>query len=383
MGILADVQPIWLYWDGPALEKVFGHEGMRYFIPLRTYRNSDIVLAGGSDHMIGFDKNKATNGYNPFLSMWIAVARRMSNGEVLFPEERLTRQEALEMYTSWPAYMQFNEKNRGSLERGKLADMVVIDRDYLTCAEDEIRNIQPVITILDGRVAYESGREAVIRSFCHNLPMTRRDLLQCMALTAAAPGLSVAGSSPLPGTQPLTWDDDLSERMMDGAHRYVQRKIAESLQNRKQFWHRDFSSRAAYEKSVEPNRAYFRHIIGAVDERVPVAMERFGDELNPALVAETDSYRVHQVFWPVFERVRGEGLLLEPKTPPRGYVVALPDADQTPEQLAGLAPGIEPVSQFARRLAENGFYGCRSRAGGSHVPVVRSSGHSHDGSDAS
>lgn len=185
--------------------------------------------------------------------------------------------------------------------------------------------------------------------------MTRRDFLQCMALTAAAAGLSAAAPSPLPGTQPLTWDDDLSERMMDGAHRYVQRKIAESLQNRKQFWHRDFSSQDAYEKSVEPNRAYFRHIIGAVDERVPVAMERFGDEQNPALVAETDNYRVHQVIWPVFERVRGEGLLLEPKTPPRGYVVALPDADQTPEQLAGLAPGIEPVSQFARRLGENGF----------------------------
>jgi predicted amidohydrolase YtcJ len=156
MGILADVQPIWLYWDGPALEKVFGHEGMRYFIPLRTYRNSDIVLSGGSDHMIGFDKNTATNGYNPFLSMWIAVARRMSNGEVLFLEERLTRREALEMYTSWPAYMQFNEKNRGSLERGKLAHMVVIDRDYLTCLEDDIRNIQPLMTILDGRVAYTS-----------------------------------------------------------------------------------------------------------------------------------------------------------------------------------------------------------------------------------
>ena len=193
------------------------------------------------------------------------------------------------------------------------------------------------------------------RAACHNLPMTRRDLLQCMALTAAAPGVSVAGSSPLPGTQLLTWDDDLSERMMDGAHRYVQRKITESLQNRKQFWHRDFSSRAAYEKSVEPNRAYFRHIVGAVDERVPVTMERFGDELNPAQVAETDGYRIHQVFWPVFERVRGEGLLLEPKTPPRGYVVALPDADQTPEQLAGLTAGIEPVSQFARRLVENGF----------------------------
>jgi predicted amidohydrolase YtcJ len=157
MGVHVDVQPIWLYWDGPALEKVFGHEGMRYFIPLRTYRNSDIVLAGGSDHMIGFDKNKAINGYNPFLSMWIAVARRMSNGEFLYREERLTRQEALRMYTSWPAYMQFNEKNRGSLERGKLADLVVIDRDYLTCPEDDIKKIQPVITILNGRIAYSAN----------------------------------------------------------------------------------------------------------------------------------------------------------------------------------------------------------------------------------
>jgi predicted amidohydrolase YtcJ len=155
MGILADVQPIWFYWDGPALKKVFGQQGMHYFIPLRAYRNSGITIAGGSDHMIGFDKNKATNAYNPFLSMWIAVARRLSDGEVLYPEERLTREEALRMYTSWPAYMQFNEANRGSLERGKLADLVVVDRDYLTCPEDEIKSIQPVMTVLDGRVAYQ------------------------------------------------------------------------------------------------------------------------------------------------------------------------------------------------------------------------------------
>ena len=156
LGILADVQPIWLYGDGPALEKVFGQDGMRYFIPLRSYRHSGIVLAGGSDHMTGFDRNTAINAYNPFLGMWIAIARRMSNGEVLFPEERLSRKEALEMYTTGPAYMQFNEKNRGSLEPGKLADMVVIDRDYLTCPEDEIKNIEPLLTILDGRVAYQA-----------------------------------------------------------------------------------------------------------------------------------------------------------------------------------------------------------------------------------
>lgn len=185
--------------------------------------------------------------------------------------------------------------------------------------------------------------------------MTRRDLLYSFTAAAASGVLAAAEPTALPGTQPLTWQGDLSERMMDGAHRFVERKIAESVDGRSKFWHRNFSSREAYEKSVEPNRALFRHIVGAVDERVPVAMERYGDEKNPALAAETESYRVYQVFWPVFERVRGEGLLLEPKVKPRGYVVALPDADQTPEQLCGLAQGIEPQSQFARRLAENGF----------------------------
>jgi predicted amidohydrolase YtcJ len=157
MGILGDVQPVWLYFDAAAIEKVFGHQGLRYFIPLRSYRDSGVILAGGSDHMIGFDKDKATNPYNPFLSMWIAVARKMSNEAVLYPEERLSRQEALEMYTVWPAYMQFNNANRGSLEPGKLADLVEIDRDYLTCPVDEIKDIQPVRTIVNGQIVYSAA----------------------------------------------------------------------------------------------------------------------------------------------------------------------------------------------------------------------------------
>src|SRR5437867_10375984 len=159
----------------------------------------------------------------------------------------------------------------------------------------------------------------------------------------------------LPGTQPLTWEGDLSQRMMDGAHRFVARKIAESIQTRSKYWTRDFSSGPAYEKSVEPNRERFRKIIGVVDSRAPVVMERCGDEDNPALVDETGTYRVYQARWPVLEGVSGEGLLLEPKRAPLGYVVTLPDADQTPEQIAGLAAGIGGENQFARRLAENGF----------------------------
>jgi hypothetical protein len=154
LGVLADAQPDWLYLDGEALEKVEGDEGMRYFIPLRSYVDAGIIVAGGSDHMIGFDKNTATNPYNPFLGMYIAVSRKTIQGSVIHPEQRLTRQEALKMYTIWPAYLQFNEKDRGSIEVGKLADMVVIDRDYLTCPENEIKDIEPTVTILNGRIAY-------------------------------------------------------------------------------------------------------------------------------------------------------------------------------------------------------------------------------------
>jgi dienelactone hydrolase len=159
----------------------------------------------------------------------------------------------------------------------------------------------------------------------------------------------------LPGTEPLTWQGDLSERMMDGAHRFVEQKIDESIQSRQKYWKRDFASRQAYERSVEANRQRFMKSIGVVDPRMPVSIERFGQNDDPAIVAETRTYRVYQVRWPVLEGVSGEGLLLEPARQPLGYVVALPDADQTPEQITGLATGITPESQFARILAENGF----------------------------
>ena len=155
MGVLADTQSQWLYHDGAALEKVFGVDGMRYFFPLRSYLDAGIVVAAGSDHMIGHDKNRAVNPYNPFLSMWIEIARKTDRGEVIHAEEKITRAEAIKTHTIWGAYMQFAEKQRGSIEPGKLADMVVIDRDILTCPEGQIKDIQPVMTILNGKVVFE------------------------------------------------------------------------------------------------------------------------------------------------------------------------------------------------------------------------------------
>jgi len=185
--------------------------------------------------------------------------------------------------------------------------------------------------------------------------MRRIWIALALALWTGTPAPAARQAPTLAGTQPLTWEGDLSERMMDGAHRFVEHKIDESIQNRSQYWKRDLASRAIYEKSVGPNRQHFTTIIGAIDPRVPVTMERFGDDDNPALVAATGTYRVYQVRWAVLENVWGEGLLLEPMKPPLARVVALPDADQTPEQIVGLSPGVARESQFARRLADNGF----------------------------
>ena len=112
--------------------------------------------------MVGWDKNTAINAYNPFLGMWIAITRKTAQGVVIHPEERLTREEALKMYTAWAAHLQHSEKDRGSIEVGKLGDFVVLDRDYLTCPEDEIRNIEPVMTIVSGRASIR-GRSVFFR----------------------------------------------------------------------------------------------------------------------------------------------------------------------------------------------------------------------------
>ncbi|MDB5392175.1 MAG: putative dienelactone hydrolase [Planctomycetaceae bacterium] len=186
---------------------------------------------------------------------------------------------------------------------------------------------------------------------------------------------TLAFADELPQTRRLEWEEaDLSTRLMDGAHRFVERKIAESVAKRSAFWKRDFSSTEAYAKSIDSNREHFKTIIGVVDGRLPPAMERYGDDSGGPVVAQTAKYRVIQVRWPVLEGFWGCGLLVQQFVPleheirtgvlstiearmpaPVAHVVLIPDAGQTPEQLLGLAPGIPAGGQIARRLAENGF----------------------------
>jgi predicted amidohydrolase YtcJ len=150
MGVLADVQAAWLYLDAPALEKVFGTEGMKYFFPLKSYLDAGVTIVGGSDHMIGHDKNAAVNPYNPFLGLWTSVTRLTTAGTTVRPEQKIGRDEALRSYTINGAYLTKEEKLKGSIEPGKLADFVVIDRDYFTCPENEIRDIQPLAVYIGG-----------------------------------------------------------------------------------------------------------------------------------------------------------------------------------------------------------------------------------------
>ena len=90
--------------------------------------------------------------------MWIAVTRKTVDGTVLNPEQRISRMEALKMWTWNGAYLMFAEKDRGSIEPGKFADMVVLSKDYERCPEDEIKNIEALRTLVGGQVVYDSLR---------------------------------------------------------------------------------------------------------------------------------------------------------------------------------------------------------------------------------
>ncbi len=160
----------------------------------------------------------------------------------------------------------------------------------------------------------------------------------------------------LPGTKPLDWQDDIASRLVAGADRFLLNKIEQSSQRRAAFWNRDFRSQADYDASIEPNRKRLAHILGLRDPRHTVeALSLQGTTAQSPVVAEDSHMQVFAVRWPVVGEVHGEGLLLVPRgQEPIADIVAVPDADQTPESICGLVPGVDSGSQFARRLAESG-----------------------------
>jgi predicted amidohydrolase YtcJ len=152
LGVVLDIQPIWLYLDTRTLVGQFGYDRLRYFQPLRSIFEAGGVAGGGSDHMLKIGDLRAINPYNPFLAMWTTITRRARWHEgQLHPEEALTRRQAIEFYTRHNAHLLRWEAEIGSLEPGKRADFIMVDRDLLECPEDDLRATRVLETWVDGR----------------------------------------------------------------------------------------------------------------------------------------------------------------------------------------------------------------------------------------
>ena len=166
----------------------------------------------------------------------------------------------------------------------------------------------------------------------------------------------------LPGTSPLTLEGDLAQQMVEDIRSYLLKETSRLAAERERLWNRDFPSAERYDASITPNRKHLQEIIGAVDPRV--AFESTSLSTNAWMQTEIgrgQGFQIHAIRWPVFaaptadsEGMEAEGLLLQPDDGTVARVVAIPDADWTPEMLAGVADGVPEASQFARRLAENG-----------------------------
>ena len=136
-----------MYGLGDQYAENFGPKRSRWLHPHKTMLEMGIIAGGNSDCPVTF--------YSPFVQIYEAVTRKTSSGKVVSPEEKITPMEAIRVYTWNGAYLGKDEKRLGSLESGKLADLIVLDRDILTIQHDEIKDIEVLTTIVDGKIVYQ------------------------------------------------------------------------------------------------------------------------------------------------------------------------------------------------------------------------------------
>jgi predicted amidohydrolase YtcJ len=147
--VLVDGDPAFVYWIGSWFGK-YGPERVRWSYPGRSYIDNGIIAGGGSDLPV--------TPLNPFWGIMAAVQRKeILSGKVLAPEERITVREALQLYTRNGAYIGFEENDKGSLERGKLADFIVIDRDIFSIPADDIGQTKVLQTFIGGELVYDAA----------------------------------------------------------------------------------------------------------------------------------------------------------------------------------------------------------------------------------
>ena len=148
LGVIASVQTVHCTSDGPWVPDRLGAQrckGGAY--PWRTLLETGAHLANGTDAPV--------EDVDPIANYYSAVTRKSGNGQAFYPGQSLTRQEALAAATLWAAYAAFEEKEKGSLEVGKLADVTVLSKDILLVPEEEIKKAEVLYTIVGGKVAYE------------------------------------------------------------------------------------------------------------------------------------------------------------------------------------------------------------------------------------
>lgn len=150
LGVIASMQATHATSDMPWAEQRIGHERARGAYAWRTMINSGARFANGSDFPV--------EEPNPMFGIYASITRQDRAGLPAggwFPDQKLTRQEALESFTLGAAYAQFEEKEKGSLEVGKLADFVLLSRDIMTVAPAEILKTEVLKTVLGGQTVYE------------------------------------------------------------------------------------------------------------------------------------------------------------------------------------------------------------------------------------
>ncbi len=146
LGMYAAVHP-WAVINGGIMHDEFG-DGAYDMPPLATIQNSGIQWGLGTD-------GTAANQTLPFTTLYFAVTGKMAGGARVI-RQTITREDALIAHTRKNAYLVFQENDLGSIQPGKLADLLVLDRDYLTVPADQIKHIKPVMTMLGGRIVYEA-----------------------------------------------------------------------------------------------------------------------------------------------------------------------------------------------------------------------------------
>ena len=145
--LAAVIQPTFIYFEGDDLFRDVGEELAHRYKPMRTYLDRGIRVVATSDI-------PSTVHFNPMISLYSLVTRKSHKGTLIAPQEAVTREEALTAYTVSGPWLTREEDHKGPLAPGYLADIAVLDRDYFTVPEEEIKDIKVDMTVIDGRVAY-------------------------------------------------------------------------------------------------------------------------------------------------------------------------------------------------------------------------------------